>query len=197
MITPVYDDISDISIIFDVEKSINDASINLLSSILTQGCGSLLSMILREQKGYTDEIFPMVDMYNGFSRFVIDFASLNKNITECLKISAEILNASKEMLSEKDLASSIVFFTENQKFEHNDPRNLGFWLGYRYFILNKTVLSPKELSNEFEKLTVKNLCDTAQKVFTSSNLSIYVTNNSRIVKRSTLKEEIYNIRDMI
>ena len=178
--------ISDISITFDVNYTINTCYINMISSILGEGIGSKLSMALREENAFTDEICSKVDVFPTVNRITIEFSVYNYDIEKSLKTFFEEVIKFKTKLTEKDLLSSRVFFTENQKMIFDSPRELNFFYGWNGFVLQKKTDIYSSIE-EYKNITAEKLLDVANKVLIPENLIITITNNSSICDTKILK----------
>ena len=63
------DDVSDVSISFDIDSNrVSEYTPDLISSILGEGDGSRLSLALREDLALTDEIYSRIDVYQGIKK---------------------------------------------------------------------------------------------------------------------------------
>lgn len=189
--------ISDLSITFDVDTdNINPYNADILCSILSQGVGSKLSLVLREREALTDEIYGRIDSFPEYKKIIVEFSVQNQDLERALKLCFdEILNLKNGLLL-TDLQSAVVFFTESQKFILDCPSEYNFYLGYNYILYKKV----KDLSEDIENyknvtlLGIKNDCN---KIFASSNLSITLTNNKKYYKAHQLKRIINEFRDRL
>ncbi len=193
-LTDKEDDISNISIIFDIDPNkVNSCAADILTSVLSQGDGSLLSMELREKYAYTDEVYARSIKYKGFSIIEISFAADMYNIVNCLKIIFESLQAIKSEITNEQLLENLLFYAKNQRWLYDDPRALQTEIGWHYMSLNDTYLI-EDIIAEYERIDVEILKETAGEIFRSKNMSVFISYNSKIVKKSKLKNEIADFR---
>jgi predicted Zn-dependent peptidase len=190
-------DISDISVTFDIDINRNNIyCVDLMCSILGEGVGSKISMILREQEFLTDEINSKVDIFTDVKRITIDFSVLNVDIEKSLTLFFTEISSFKNNITQYDLNSSITFFTENQKFIYDSPREYNFFLGRNGFILGENI-NIDTVINQYSKITIQELTDVSNSVLSSKNLIVTITNNTEIYKKEKLKKLLKKLRDML
>lgn len=198
MVIDTENEISDISIVFDIDKhKTNPYAVDLLSSILGGGIGSKLSVVLREEYALTDEIFSRIDSYSELSKLTIEFSTNNSDLDQSLSlVFSEILKI-KESISDDDLASSILFFTENRYWLLDDPQTLNFSIGWKRMGLKQKDVEIDNLINYYNNVSINELVINAHNLFTPQNLTITVTNNNGIFKTRSLKRCLSALRDKI
>ena len=189
-------EISDVTISFDIRKDYCFEA-EFLSSIIGGGVGSRLSLILREELAITDEVYSSVDIFEDVCRFNIEFSTENSDLESGLKYAFNEIFSVKEEISEEDLENSKVFFTENQKWFLDDPRELNFLLGWRGFILKQPISDINSIIDIYSNLSRESLSKVAREIFNDSNLIITVTNNNGILKKSKLKQTIVECRNTL
>lgn len=187
---------SDIFITFDIEDIMTKENYyaRILSSILGDGDGSILSLRLREKEFLTDEITSRVELLYGSQRLLIECTCLNKNVDKVILAIFNEIEAIKNEISDRQYNSCINFFTKNQKFTLDDPRKLGFYYGLYNFILNEQGWCIDSDIKKYEKIKVDELSNMAKKIFIPRNLTINVYNNNKIVKKSYLESLFINVR---
>lgn len=188
--------ISDILISFDVSKNKNYIA-DFLSSIIGEGIGSRLSLILREELGITDEVYSKVDTYLDFSKISIEFSTDNRTLISALNHTFDIIASLREEITKEDFNKSKVFFVDNQKWLLDDPRELNFILGWRGYILGQSISDIESIMEKYSNLSCENLLKDSQEILRDCNLIITVTNNKNILKKSMLKEAIASCRDAL
>ena len=184
-------DISDITIFFDINKDYNYETVRLLSSILGEGCGSLLSMILRENYNFTDDIHTNLTCYCGFRRLSISFSVNNSDFIESLHHFFKSLVDFRKEISTNDYLTSINFFTKNQLFDLDNSNELNSNYVLCDFVLYPSVISePIKRKEKYEKITLKDLKKYANDIFIAKNLSLLIQTNldKKLVK--SLKTEV-------
>ncbi len=190
-------ELSQIVFMFDLPLEINEYAANLLCSILGQGDGSKLSMVLREEKALTDEVFTNIDYFQGFSRISIEFTTFNQDVPACLNLVLSELKQLKNQIDKHDFDTDICFYTHNQSFDYDDPRTLNFNLGYRHYILQKNEVLPEELQHCYERLSPRDLVQAARDIFIPQNMSLFVSNNHRLLKKRDLQHEMSLLRQSL
>ena len=190
-------DTSDISLIFDADKAIHsEYTLTLLSCILCGGGGSRLTSVLREQYALTDEMEGFAGFFPDFSRFVLEFSTDNADILQALQLVFEQISLLKKNIVQKDINTTIHFYTTNLFWGLEDPRELNFWIAWRDFILQRDV-DFKKIIDSYNQVTIDNLLLCANNVFRPENLTITVTSNSKICKRKDLKEKMNACRNSL
>ena len=190
-------DISDILVSFDVNRQyINEYEADLLSSILGEGDGSALSMALRENTAFTDEVFSYVDVYKNLSKISILFSVNNTQLLEAIDLLFQTICGLKGLLTEYDLCSSKMFYTKNQQYHYDDSRYLNFYIAWRYFILNLEIDLDK-ISQNYAEITVDDINKASKRLWLGENLAITVTNNNDICPLKKLKETISKNRKLL
>lgn len=168
-------EISDVSISFDIDqRQVNEYAIDLLCSILGEGDGSKLSIIIREKFALTDEVYSKVDIYPQTERITIEFSTKNSDLEKCLQLVFNEITKIKNKITEKDLLGSIVFFTDNQYKLLDSPRDLNFVLGWRYILFEQKLSGIEQLVKKYSAITVDDLLRAANEVFIPDNLIISV-----------------------
>lgn len=179
-------DISDITIIFDINKDIKYENIRLLSSILGEGCGSLLSIKMREKESITDDIFTNLTSYYKFNRLSFSYSVKNQMIDKSVELLFETLNKITHEINKNDYLSSIVFFTDDQLMNYDDTKKLNEEYTLCDFVLDIQPSEPKEKAYAYKNIKIKDLINTAKQVFVKDNFSA-------IIETDLEKNEIYNV----
>lgn len=157
-------------------------SLTILNCILGEGTGSNLQKKLRENLGYTSNIYSYVEKYRGFAVLHIRFTVDKGLLLECLKEIVCVINNLKERITFEDLDVSLPFYTSNKVFMEDDTAEMNFQLAYQNFVLGgefgKEIL---EKSGE----TIHVIQNLANRIFRPCNASIVVIGNvNRISKKS-------------
>lgn len=165
---------SDVIIFFDVHQEYDYETVKLLCSILGEGCGSKLSLELRERQAVTDDVFPNLISCFGFSYFTIEFTVLNNDLLKSINIVFDQIRQLKQNITEKEFQTSIVFFTENQLFDLDDTKIMNSNYALSDFILGYDLTDPQKKKEKYEKITIQDLEKTAEKLFSMKNLSMLI-----------------------
>ncbi len=185
--------ISDISIIFDINKNINLFSANIISSILGEGVGSNLSLALREETALTDEIYSRIDRFRDINRLVIEYSTYNRDIEKSLRLVFLEIAKLKKKVTQNELLSSKVFFTDNQLFVFDSPRKCNFLYGWNNFVLQDETDIYNDIK-QYEGITTNKILNSAKQIFVPENLSITITNNQDIYDYNKLNNLIQQLR---
>lgn len=187
-------EITDISVTFDVDYNMDICYVDMINSILGEGVGSKLSLVLREQTALTNEIYSKVDVFPNFGRITIEFSVYNCDVERSLKIFFEELIKFKTMITEKDLLSSIVFFTDNKEMIFDSPSELNFFYGWNGFILQHET-NIRNIIEKYNSITVEKLIEVANNILLPENMIITITNNSKLYDSKKLKALMVKLRD--
>lgn len=181
-------DLSDISVSYDVNTDIVDCyNAELLFSILGQGVGSRLSLLLRDKKALTDEISTKIDTFYNNKRLVLEFTVHNKDLVKALSVVKKEINNLKNTLTDRDLESAKLFFTCNQNYILDSAEEYNHYLGQNSVIGEDNFNLIEEMES-FNRCDVKSLRDASEKIFISKNLTVFVTNNPKLCSRSQIKK---------
>ena len=93
-------------------------------------------------------------------------------------------NSQKYGLTENDMQSNKVFYTDNQYRLLDDVHELNFLIGWRTFVENEPFCSIDELIGKYDDVTVRDINEAAEKIFRSQNLVISVSNNNKIYRKN-------------
>lgn len=191
-------DTSNITIAFDLKdiSSKEACYANFLSSILGDGDGSALSLRLKDKEFLSDDMASRVDILYGSRRILIECSCENIKISQTISAIFDEIKKIKKYISEKQYKSNIVFFTENQKYIWDDPRDLSFMIGYYNFILNSGWDVDSTIKN-YNEITIPKLIENANKIFAPENLTIITENNNKLFKTYHLKKLLADIRNLL
>lgn len=192
-------DSADIWITFDIEgiptKEYYGAGI--LTSILGQGDGSILSMKIRETDFFTDEIYASTMNFYGTGRILIECSCSNDNIENILDAIFGCICKIKNEITERNYLSTIPFFTTNLSFMYNDPRELNYNIGLNRFILNNKNWSIENDFVMYENLSILKLKEYANKIFKPENMTINMNINDEYVSYKEIKKKVRQFRNKL
>lgn len=191
-IIPWDDTVADVWITFDTEES-NFYKLQIISSMLAEGVGSRLSYLLTDVYALTDLISSRVDLYNGFSKLIIEYSVTNKDIIQSLEILFRELIKFKNEITDTDYLTSIPFFTSNLRKRLDRPEELSFDYGWFEFILNREYAIDDRTINNNQKISIAELQETVKTLFSPNNIDISVRNNAKILRRHILKDYLEGI----
>ncbi len=183
-------DSSDITVFFDISSDYNYETVRLISGMLGEGCGSVLSMILRDKHFYTDEVYTDLTCYCGFYRLKISYIVKNNDFTKSLSDLFQSVSQFKKSISKKDYLSNIYFFTKNQLMDYDDQDSLNYKYALGDFVLSPLITEPNESKEKYEKITIDDLQKCAQKIFITNNISFLIQSS---IDEITVKQSIEQI----
>lgn len=144
----------------------------LLNNILGgPGMNSRLNVSLREKKGYVYTVESSMTNYSDTGLFSIYFGSDKKNAKKCIQLIEKELKKLKESkltilqleAAKKQLIGQIAVSSDNHE-------NLALALGKSFLHYNH-FNSIEETVKKIEKISVNNILETANEVFSDNNLS--------------------------
>ena len=163
--------LSEVVIYFDVDNNVDYETINLLISILFEGCGSKFSKELRENYAVTDDIFLALNVFYGYSNIRVSYTVSNDLIDKSLELFFDLLKVSRESISENDYNSSICFFTDNQFMDLDNPKTLNSSYAFYDFVIGSILSEPAEKKEKYSNISIDDLLDCAKQIFTADNIS--------------------------
>lgn len=180
-------ELCEVTINFDIDESIKYEKARLLSSILGEGCGSKLSIRMREKQFLTDDIYTNLTSYCGFHRISVSYSVRNEKIYSSLVSLFSVLKELKNNISENEYLSSILFFTDNQLMDLDDCKKLNDEYVLCDFVLGILPSEPEQKAEVYRNIKICDLINTAKELFVKENISFII--------ESSLKKEI--IENMI
>lgn len=163
--------LSEVIIYFDVNDNIDYEAINLLISILFEGCGSKLSKEMRENYAVTDDIFPALNLFYGYSNIRVSYTVSNDLLDRSLGLFFDLLKTSRESISKNEYQSSIRFFTDNQLMDFDNPAKLNSSYAFYDFVIGSILSEPIEKKEKYSNISINDLTHCARQVFTADNIS--------------------------
>ena len=118
----------------------------------------------------------------------------NINLKDSLQAVFNVIFTAKHGLTEDDMQSSKVFYTDNQYRLLDDVRELNFLIGWRCFIENEHICSIDELSKKYFDITVNDINEAAKIIFIPQNLMITVSNDNNRYSKIELSNIFETIR---
>ncbi len=179
----------DVIIFFDIYKNCDYETLRLLTSILSEGCGSLIPMELREKHFFTDDIYTDLTDYYSFYRLSISYLVNKNNLLKSIECIIDIITNTYNNIKHKDYTSSITFFTKNQLMDYDNQDVLN----ERYFIcdcyLENAISDPLQLKSKYESISIYDLQECAKKVFTKDNISFLLhTNEEKMLLKNSIEK---------
>lgn len=179
-------DYLDVNLSFDLDY--NDTflfEINMLSTILSEGVGSRLPVLIREELGYTAEIYSEIESYEDTAVLHIRFNVHKKLFYDCLRSIIKALNKMKIDIQKRDLDISLPFYTENLMFSRDDSEETNLYNGYDTLVINQKNVS-NDLRNNSE--TINRFRLLSKKFFCSQCTSLVVLGDCSRITKKKIKE---------
>lgn len=192
------DGFSDVCISFDVDdKKINRYVAEYLFNVLGFGVTSKLSQKLREQEGLISDINGGIEFTDYSGRMTFEYEVKNFDLIHSLRSSFCVLAKTKNHLTQADIESNAVFYSENQYRLLDNVQELNFLIGWRGFICNEKIKSMDDLVNRYKNITVDEINQASKEILVPKNLTISVSNNNQRVSKEELKTVLKNCRDKL
>lgn len=183
-------DTAEIALLFDGLPQ-NAFLMELLSATLGKGDGSELSLVLREQMGFTEEVFTVMHMFRDYSLLEINMQIsadyILKGISEIFKTLQRIKTdfSEEEMFLHRDyLANWIELYCDGNISEESDI------LAWRRFILGQNLKNAAQLADIYRTMTVQQIRDFCQKLLQKNNMTLIVSAPKGAVSIKELKEVV-------
>ena len=182
----------DVRISFDVDKSkIKENEVIFLSSIMAAGDGSVLMQEMRERRGLVYDIYSYAEEYENNMLLSIEFCTDKENLTECLKLIFDLTANFSSILTQKDIDTNIVFFTDNLWYWEEEKHTLSFELGAD-FVHRKRLKTIEERINDNQQMNVSRMREVADIIFARENLSISVMGDTRSIRKKDIMSLLNN-----
>lgn len=177
----------DVALAFDITYLSKDVDyITLLNCVLGEGVGSRLQRCIREDKGFSSNIYSGITWFSGFALLYVEFSVNKRNFYPCLKDVVSVINEIKKELTDKDLDVTIPFYTTNLMFNEDDTEEMNFQIAYNNLVFDRDYVTNRSFDREEIAIQIKSM---ARKIFSSKNCTVAAVGNLR----GTTKKEIRNI----
>ncbi len=165
---------SEITVFFDVPKDLDYETIRLISSMIGEGCESLLAMALRENNNFTDDVYTKLYCFYGFIDY-ISFSVSNSDFYESLKCLFYTLSTFKTNFKKSYYDTNINFFTVNQIMDYDSPKSLNSDYVLCDFVFDGLIVSePTEKQRKYQKISIDEINDCSHNVFQSKNITFLI-----------------------
>lgn len=188
-------DNTEVTVFLDVNKEYDFETVRLLSAILGEGCGSILSKILREENGLTDDVYTSLMCFDGFYRLSNSFTVKNDDFFQSMLYFFEGIKKLKKNISKEEYQSSICFFTINQIMDLDNTKTLNDRYVLCDFVLPSIISEPFALKEKYEKITRDDLQNYSTQIFTSNNISFLIQTNNDANEVKSYLENLVNDLD--
>lgn len=181
---------TDITVFFDINKENSYEIVRLLSAILGEGCGSILSRVLREENGLTDDVYTDLMCFNDFYRLSVSFTVKNDVFFVSMRYFFDCLKKCKKHVSDNDYNASVRFFTNNQLIDLDHPKMLNERYVLCDFVIPTIVSEPSALKKEYENISREDLYICSNQIFATNNISFLIQTNCEFDKVKTYLERL-------
>lgn len=179
----------DVNIAFSINYNIiSREKTTLLNCILGAGIGSILVIKIREELGLSSNIHSYIKEYKELGIINISFSSCCEKFYIILKEIIKILNEMKQQISQKDLMSSIPFYSDNSYFLYDDTEELNLKIFYDLYILNKNCFNLDDEINLYKNITREELQRISNSIFKSENLFFTVSGKCKKFTKKEIKK---------
>ena len=179
------------------QNKISKEMVQFLHSILGDGDGSRLSMLLREEMGIVDEIYSEFESHNGFSILSIQYDVTHDRLLETIELVFSAIVDLMREITNRDINASILFLTSNAAFDLDSPEQLNFQYGWRCFIQGEQLTQAEEKSNQFACVSAEELRAAAQGLFKSENQSAFIYCNHDYMRVGRIKGQLNKARNLL
>jgi len=173
LMTPIYDN-AEIMLSFDVPQTMNVSNVEFLCGIIGQGDGGLLSVDLRENLSYTNEIYSYVQQTRYSTKLVIQCETAHEHVVECIYEIFRILDLVKKEIDEDCYLSAKPFYTENREMMYDSTEKMADWIGYRYIYPDSFETVDQQI-RYCEAISIEQLKQCASELFVGKNMHIAVS----------------------
>lgn len=177
--------IIDADVCFDISgDSGKDKLRNILNCILGEGTGANLQRRIREDLGYSSNIYSYIERYRNFEVLHISFSVEKEYFLSCLMEIVNVLKNLKIKITERELNVSLPFYTKNSIFLEDDTEEMNFQLAYRKFVLGRG--TEEEIENIHD--IAEELKKIAQEIFVLKNASIFIIGDTKRISKKSIKD---------
>lgn len=197
IITDIDWDTSEVFISFDIPSKTDIYGARVLCSILGEGVGSRLPLLLREELGLTNAVYSQMEEYNGIKRMYIKFVVANCNLKVALEEAFFSISNLKFEVRQREFECAKIFHTENKRFLYDDTKELNFTLGYYGFINKEDLGDIKEMISQYKHVDLEKLTAAANRIFSKNNLFLGVSNNAEIIAKTQINKILSELRNSL
>ena len=140
-------------------------ALDVLSSILGSGMGSILFREVREKRSLAYRIFSSAEYFSDAGVFAI-YAGLNRdNVEEAIEaIKAELAKTVAAPIGEEDIKRAKEFLKGSFKISMETAGSLANWYG-RKELTHPDTPDPEEIFEQIDKLSTEDLTEVAKEIF--------------------------------
>ena len=167
-LSPAYGN-AEILLSFDIPKEIEISDAEFLCGIIGQGDGSLLSVLLRENLAYTNEIYSYIRQLRCGSTLVIQCETSFEDAADCIHEILGVLDSVKEDIPENSYLAAKPFYTENREMLYDSTEKLANWMGYRFIYPDRFTTIDQQIQY-CHTISIEKIKWCARKLFSGRNL---------------------------
>ena len=183
---------------FDIDDTIlYDTWVQILSSILGNGSCSALLSCLRDEKGFTSDIYTDIEQIGAYRRLTINYHVGQKDLNESLSTLFTLLARARQYIGENMLRRVRVFFGDNLHFMFDHANGVNKYLARSWLNDSVDQRDFDTLDQMYRDTTTENIQDTAQTLLRSENMWVQVRYDPDKVSRSSLMETVSAGREML
>lgn len=169
-------------------------ALDILNVILGGNMSSRLFNEVREKRGLAYEIHSLTKHYYDTGAVVINAGIDNAKIPQAVDVIINELRKIKKIrnIKKEEFRRAIEFYKGQLLMLSEETSSLMVWLGERVLCGEKD-LSPKQILSKLNKITIERLYNVAQRLFTSSNISLAVVGPQKAKLRKSIEEKFSNL----
>lgn len=183
----------DICLSFETGDHKNDMKkLLLLNSILGGGDGSRLQNALKEENGYSYNVYTEIYENWDSSKFCIYFSAQKENLYKTFKLIVQTVQYIKSNMTELELILNKPYFINNIWFDLENPQALNEQIGWDMFLYERDMYNIDNKIKKFKKITKEDLQDIAKRVFRPENMLVVILGNTKGINKRNLNQIIKN-----
>lgn len=192
ILVPGAEETCDVMLSFDCDTTIETWKVSYLLDVVGTGDGALLPWELKEKRGWIGDLDTVFNVHRDFGNIVLSYSVAGEHLLESLKIVFNVLNTSRNHLSETMINAVEPFYSN-----HQYPRM--YSEDYVYKICTQGFLREEECDNDVlckmaSSITAKEIESHSKSIFSPANMTALVYYDNRIVKRKDIRAALDNYR---
>ncbi|MBE6650566.1 MAG: insulinase family protein [Ruminococcaceae bacterium] len=192
-ITVKRDDFCKVKLAFDIdcEKTRKPAR-DLVYDILFQGDTSEVFLELSEKNGYVYSFDANLDEYRNLGSLSLSFETSAADFEPALRAVWKIFKNITEKVDEEKLSLAKVPYTENSEFILDDAEALNWNKAWESHILGFEYTTLEARKKAYFDVTAKEVCETAKKIFSLSNLTVAAKHRKPETAEKIIKDVFFS-----
>jgi predicted Zn-dependent peptidase len=148
-------------------------ALDLLNTVLGEGMSSRLFIEIREKQGLAYDIHSYSDHFSDSGAVIVYAGVDSSRVDKAVRAVIDQLSQAKEQISDAELRKAKEMAKGRLLLSLESSRNVASWLGGQE-LLTKRILTPDEVIELIEAVTVNDLKRMAQQLFTTEKLNLAV-----------------------